>query len=196
MKNLQNVALFDMDGTLCDHDLGLFVEMEKLRSPTELPVKSLAERRLPNYLINRANLIRQQESWWENLPRLKLGWDVLKVAQQLGFKIMILTQGPKSKPQGWSGKIKWLSKNLPGVDVTITRDKGLVYGKVLVDDFPGYIERWLEHRKRGLVIMPVNEFNKDFKHSNVIRYDGKNLREVREALKKVLKRKPDEPLIL
>ena len=196
MEDLQNIALFDMDGTLCDHDLGLFLEMEKLRGPNELPVKSLAEKQLPQYLINRAELIRQQESWWENLPRLKLGWDILKEAQKLGFKIMILTQGPKSTPSGWSGKIKWLSKNLPEVDVTITRDKGLVYGKVLVDDYPGYIERWLKNRKRGLVIMPANEYNKNFKHPNVIRYDGRNIKEIKIALKKVLKRKPDEPLIL
>lgn len=196
MVDLQNIALFDMDGTLCDHDLGLFTEMEKLRGPHELPVKSLAEKKIPEYILNRANLIRKQEGWWENLPKFKLGWDVLKEARKLGFKIMILTQGPKAKPLGWSGKIKWLDKNLPKIDVTITRDKGLVYGKVLVDDYPPYILRWLEHRKRGLVIMPANKYNKNFEHPNVIRYDGENLKEVRKALEKALKRKPEERLIL
>ncbi len=96
---------------------------------------------------------------------------------------MILTQGPSKNPPAWTGKKLWIDENLgPEVDVTITRDKGLVYGKVLVDDFPPYIERWLAWRKNGLVIMPVNELNKDYKHSRVIRYDGTNIDEVRLAM--------------
>jgi len=176
------VALFDMDGTLCDHDGALVKDLENLRSPHELRIVKL-KHPLPNYLFKRSELIRANESWWENLPKFKLGWDVLKATQKLGFKIMILTQGPRSKPYAWSGKMKWLAKNMPGVDVTITRDKGLVYGRVLVDDFPPYIERWLKSRPRGLVIMPAHESNKDFSHPQVIRYDGSNLQEVKKALK-------------
>ena len=37
---------------------------------------------------------------------------------------------------------QWCQHHLPGVPVTITMDKGLVYGKVLVDDYPPYVERW------------------------------------------------------
>ncbi|MBC8435166.1 hypothetical protein H8D91_01545 [archaeon] len=196
MEDLQNIALFDMDGTLCDHDKALFRDLELLRSPSEKQYKNLAEKDIPAYVLKRANLIRVQEYWWQTLPKFKLGWDVLEEAKKLEYKIMILTQGPKSKPHAWSGKMKWIDKHLPGVDVTITRDKGLVYGKVLVDDFPPYIERWLEHRKRGLVIMPANEYNSNFKHPNVIRYDGENLKEVKRGLEIALTRKPEKPLIL
>jgi hypothetical protein len=81
----------------------------------------------------------------------------------------------------------WIDKHLgQGVDITITRDKGLVYGKVLVDDWPEYINRWLEWRPRGLVIMPANEANKGYFHPQVIRYDGKNLGVVKEAMEKAL----------
>ena len=98
---------------------------------------------------------------------------------------MILTQGPKKNPASWSGKKKWIDKNLgQDVDITITRDKGLVYGKVLVDDYPGYIEKWLQWRERGLVIMPANELNKYFVHPQVIRYDGTNLNEIAIAMEK------------
>jgi|GEM_PF-4745712 len=38
-----------------------------------------------------------------------------------------------------------------------------------------YIERWLTWRPRGLVIMPAQPWNEDFRHSNVLRYNGKNL---------------------
>lgn len=182
----ENIALFDMDGTLCDYDRGLFEELEKMRHPSE-PVYSLPVRDdAPAYIKNRANLIRASEKWWENLPKLKLGWDILDAAKSLEFRIMVLTQGPRSNPSAWSGKKRWIDKNLgEDVDITITRDKGLVYGKILVDDYPGYIEKWLVWRKRGLVIMPANDANKDYKNPQVIRYDGSNLKEVILGMQKV-----------
>ncbi len=194
MTNTENIALFDMDGTLCDRDKGLFEALEKIRNPSEEQVHSLHAKKYPDYIKARADLIRQQGSWWENLPKFQLGWDFLEIAKKEGFRIIILTQGPKDKPHSRSGKIKWINKNLPGTDVTITRDKGLVYGKILVDDYPEYIERWIGFRPRGLVIMPANEGNKDFKHPNVIRYDGTNLGEVERAVKAVCKRKDGEKL--
>ena len=189
MIDPENIALFDMDGTLCDHNKALFQDLEKLRNPSEEQVKSIHGKKLPDYVKARADLIRMSEEWWENLPKFKLGWDVLEIAKKHGFKIMILTQGPKNKPEGWSGKMKWLDKNLPDVDVTMTRDKGLVYGKILVDDYPPYIEKWLKNRPRGLVIMPANPENEDFQHPNLIRYDGTNLQEVEKALMAVKERK-------
>ena len=194
MVDTESIALFDMDGTLCDFDKALFESLEKLRNPSEEKVYSLHSKMFPNYVKARADLIKQQESWWENMPKFKLGWDVLEIAKKQGYKLMILTQGPKDNPSAWSGKMKWLAKNLPGIDVTMTRDKGLVYGKILVDDFPEYIKRWLKNRPRGLVIMPTNEENKDFKHPNVIRYDGSNIEEVEKAFKTVKERKSGEEL--
>ena len=87
------------------------------------------------------------------------------------------------------------NKNLgKDIDITITRDKSLVYGKVLVDDYPAYAERWLKHRSRGLVIMPANKDNREYKHPQVIRFDGSNLAQVREAMERVKLRKPYEEL--
>lgn len=180
----EDIALFDMDGTLCDYEKGLREKLEELRSPEEPPYNLPVRDNSPKHIRNRANLIRSAESWWENLPALELGWDILKVAKDLDFRIMILTQGPKSNPAAWSGKKKWIDKNLGReVDITITRDKGLVYGKVLVDDFPEYAERWLTWRRRGLVIIPANSTNQEYRNQQVIRYDGKNLLEVERAMR-------------
>lgn len=181
-ENPENVALFDMDGTLCDYDKGLFDELEKLRNPDE--------RRYnppfwdsPEYITNRSALIKSSVDWWANLPKFQLGWDVLEIAEELEYRLMILTQGPKTEPNALTGKKLWIDKNLgQDFDFTMTRDKGSVYGKVLVDDFPGYIERWLQWRKRGLVIMPAGKQNEDFAHPNVIRYDGSNIDHVRYAM--------------
>jgi hypothetical protein len=61
----------------------------------------------------------------------------------------------------------WCNKHLPGRQITITMDKSLTYGRVLVDDYPDYALGWLEHRPRGLVIMPKSEACKGFSHNNV-----------------------------
>ena len=127
------------------------------------------------------------------MPKFKLGWDILEIVKSLGFKIMILTQAPRKNPNAWSGKKICIDKHFgEDFDVTLTRNKGLVYGKILVDDFPGYIEKWLEWRKRGLVIMPANESNKDFKNPQVIRYDGTNLDEVKKAVEEIKRKTLEE----
>lgn len=183
--NSDLIALFDMDGTLFDFDLALKEGLDKIRSPGEPDVK-IHFNDNPDYVKNRISLIMGYESWWENLPKLKLGWDILEIVKTLDYQVHILTQSPKKNPAAWSGKKKCIDKNLgEDFDVTLTRNKGLVYGKVLVDDYPEYIEKWLAWRKRGLVIMPANDYNKNYSNSQVIRYDGSNLEEVREALVKV-----------
>jgi len=196
LHEIEPIALFDMDGTLCDYSKGLFGALESLRSPSE-PVYHLPLNDVPDYINTRADLIRASSSWWENLERFQLGWDVLHIAKELDYRIMILTQGPRRNPESWAGKKRWIDKNLgEDTDITITRDKGIVYGKVLVDDFPKYLERWLNWRERGLVIMPSNELNKDYKHPQVIRYDGTNLDKVSRAMKIARDRKRGEDLIL
>jgi len=177
------VALFDMDGTLCDYELGLSDAMEGLRSPGEEVFAGHMRDCDPSYIKNRANLIRSSEKWWAGLSKFQLGWDVLGIAREFYYRIMILTQGPKRNPASWSGKKRWIDKNLgEEVDVTITRDKSLVYGKVLVDDYPGYVDEWLKWRRNGLVIMPASDSNEGYEHKQVIRYDGSNLNEVRVAM--------------
>ena len=196
MPMIEDIALFDMDGTLCDYEKSLREELEKLRSPEEIPYTDPI-RDAPPHIQNRSDMIRASEEWWANLPRFQLGWDVLEIAQGLGYDIMILTQGPRRNPASWSGKKRWIDENLgPDLDVTITRNKGAVYGKVLVDDFSVYVEKWLTWRPRGTVIMPANDSNQDFEHEHVIRYDGTNLEQVKEALRLTKNRQPGEYLNL
>lgn len=181
------IALFDMDGTLCDYEKKLISDLNEIRSSNEDEVTSVPRDDAPLYLRKRANLIRSSTEWWATLPQFRLGFDVWHLALQIGYRRMILTQGPKRNPNAWSGKKIWLDNNVGNeVDVTITRDKGLVYGKVLVDDWPEYIEQWLEWRPRGLVIMPASKANVNFKHKQVIRYDGDNFAEVSNAMRKIL----------
>lgn len=183
----ESICLFDMDGVLCAYEEALSSSMAFLKSPEEPEFVGVPKDDAPVYLRARANLIRSSVEWWAGLPKLQLGFDVWEIAEDLGYRRMILTQGPKRNPNAWSGKKIWIDNNLgQDVDITITRDKGLVYGKVLVDDWPEYVLRWLKWRPRGLVIMPASRTNADFQHKQVIRYDGSNLEQVRDSMAKAL----------
>jgi len=124
-----------------------------------------------------------QPGFWRDLPKLEDGFKILKMAKELGYRPMILSRGPRRQCSAWSEKLEWCRRHLPDIAVTLTEDKGLVYGAVLVDDWPPYIERWLTWRQRGLVIMPSREWNLGFSHPQVKRYVmGRTDKEVQHAL--------------
>jgi 5'-nucleotidase len=75
-------------------------------------------------------------------------------------------------------------------------NKSLVYGTFLYDDYLPYMEAWLKHRPRGLGIMPVTRSNRDFRHPQVVKWDGTNFDEVKRALTAAYARGSREPLVL
>lgn len=182
---IEDVALFDLDGTLADYEKRMSCDLSRLLAPGE---KLSMDDSLP-HVEARMALVKSQPGWWANLPRLESGFKILAKAQALGFEAHILTKGPFKTDNAWTEKRVWCKKNAPGVLVTVTEDKGLVYGKVLVDDYPDYMLRWLAWRPRGLGIMPARAWNEGFSHPQVIKYDGSNLREVAKALAKAKERK-------
>lgn len=169
-KQSELIALVDMDGTLCDFDAAIKDALLKLRAPNEEDDKLFSEK-LP-HIKARWDLIKSQPGFWRNLKPLESGFRILDILRELEFDIHILTKGPAKSTNAWTEKVEWCQEHVPDASVHITQDKGLVYGKVLVDDYPNYIDRWLEWRPRGLVIMPSHDWNKDYKHDNVIKYNG------------------------
>jgi 5'-nucleotidase len=186
-KDPAKIALFDMDGTLVDFDGAITRDMRKIQHPSEVPFLRETED-VDRYIDERLNLIRRQPGWWRNLPRFALGWDILGEAQRIGFDITVLTKGPYNTTSAWTEKVEWCRRELPEVKVTITEDKSTVYGRVLVDDWPSYVDPWLEKRPRGVVIMPAHRWNADYKHERAFRYDGKNLPEIIDVLQKAFDR--------
>lgn len=193
----ENIALFDLDGSLADYEGAMSKDLNLIRGPDE-PLYPVFMNDKPEYLKRRSALIRKTPGWWENLPVIQTGLYVLLEAPNLGYEAHVLTKGPDSADNAWTEKVRWCKKNLPeSVKVTITQDKGLVYGKILFDDFPEYVSRWLEWRPRGLVIMPADSNNESFSHPNVLRYDGSSFHHrmrVIAALKMAFERKPGESL--
>jgi FMN phosphatase YigB (HAD superfamily) len=165
------IALVDMDGTLCDYDGALRAGLLQLRSPGESE-EPVGHDDGPPWLEARKNLIKRQMGWWRNLARLEDGFYLIARLKWHRFRLVVLTKGPFNTTSAWTEKVEWCREHLPGVGVTLTEDKGLVYGKVLVDDWPPYVERWLTWRPRGLVIMPDRPWNQGYTHPNVFRFRG------------------------
>jgi hypothetical protein len=104
----------------------------------------------------------------------------------IGYDIHILTKGPMSKPNAWTEKLLWAQNHIVNVpfSMNIVSDKSLFYGKLLFDDHFPYVEKWLNHRPRGFVVMPQTPTNREFKHAQVIHLED-NLYSYNTCLDKV-----------
>jgi 5'(3')-deoxyribonucleotidase len=200
------VALIDLDSTLADYDSSLHYHMNRLRAPEE-PVftgryESGGE---PPHIEARRKLIQAYPGFWRDMGRIPAGFEVADELTKAGFGLHVLTKGPKGTPTAFTEKKQWVDMHLPNVPLTIGGDKSLVYGKVLVDDFPHYFEAWLRVRPRGLVIAVAQPWNADYakggksEHSNVFRFDDKSSEpnhraEMRALIQKAYSRQPKTTL--
>ena len=170
------IALFDLDGTLANFDGGMEAGMLRLATPQEIadgvhfPREQDDE---PDHIRERRRAVKRQPGFWRDLEVLPLGKQLLDHAILLGFEVSILTKAPKKNFAAWSEKVEWCWRNLPmdeaDIGVNLVTNKGLVYGRLLVDDYPPYIAKWLAHRPRGTVIMPAWPWNEGFQHPQVFR---------------------------
>jgi len=194
--NDNNIALFDMDGSLFGYDEAMLKSLSAMRAPCEPKIPSnLHDLERAAHYHARMEAIKSVPGWWKNLEPIKNGFKIFNLAYKLGFNCQILTKGPRTKSIAWSEKLECCQEYF-GEDILVhvVSDKGGFYGKVLFDDYPEYMSKWLKYRPRGLGIMPVNKNNKKFKHPNVIMWDGTNYKQVQNALKYVLKRQSGESL--
>lgn len=178
------IALFDMDGTIADHDESLRRGMAPLRAKGEPLVYDRSWDKVP-HLRARRHLVMSQPGFYRNLSPIQAGLRLLRETQKIGFCVHILTKGPMYAPNAWTEKLEWCQRYVPGIPLTITQNKELVYGRVLVDDWPPYLERWLAARPRGIAIVPSRPWNKDFSHARAFRYaeNDKSLHSVLRVLR-------------
>lgn len=195
---MKPVALFDLDGTLCDFAAGMKAVMGPLEGPGESwDYDNYDQDNELDYMKARRRLAKNQPGFWRNLPVHVPGMRLLLDAVNVGFQIVIFTKAPRKQLSAFTEKAEWCEKHLAQAhcitdyEISIVTDKGLHYGKLLVDDWPPYVERWLEHRPRGQVIMPAHKYNRDFKHPQVYRCEDPMDPEVMRILKAVHAREID-----
>jgi 5'(3')-deoxyribonucleotidase len=178
-----NVANIDLDNSVANFKKKIIHDLNMMRGPTEeeFTVKHLDDP--PPWLDFRLKLIKRQPGFWRNLEVIELGMKVVGLIREAGFSLNVLTNGPRRNHPAWTEKVEWSTNVLPDANVTVTMEKGLVYGKVLFDDWPPYILSWLAHRPRGVVLMLDHEWNQGFEHPQVVRIQGEeDFPEVRRRL--------------
>ncbi len=177
------IALFDMDNTLADFDGAMEKAMRQLASAEEIAAGRYFPREEddePAHIAMRRRLIKRQPGFWSDLNQLTNGFRFLHLAIKIGYSVSILTKAPKTNFPAWSEKVKWCHENLPmssGISISMVDEgpnKALIYGRVLVDDYPPYIKEWLKHRPRGLVLMPDQPWNQEYEHPQVVRIGKPN----------------------
>lgn len=188
-KSSDKIALFDLDQTLADYDASMERCLAEIANPNE-PLYDYHDI-VPDWYLARIRMVRNVPGWWEELATRVLGFDILRVARRIGFENHVLTKGPTSTAAAWTEKVRWCRKHLTDdILVTITENKSMVYGRVLVDDYEGYALEWLDKHARGLVIMPATGQNGHVQHDRLIRYDGSNITAVERAMQLAFDREP------
>ena len=179
-----------MDGVLFDYEGQLRKDLDRITSDIEWEQYDYEKysvwdlEKMHPWIRERMDLIKNQVNWWRSLPKFTPGWEVYDMAIAAGFQTQILTKGPQKRPIAWGEKRQCIIDHL-GEDVAVnvvSENKSYYYGRILVDDYPEFIEGWLEHRPRGLAIMPLHSYNENFSHPNVIHYDGRNGEEIQRAI--------------
>lgn len=186
------IALIDMDGTVADYDGEMSRQLALLSAPGDLPPVRDKE---PPHILARQKLIKTQPGFWRNLPCLEKGFEVVNILREMSYELHVLTKGPAKTTSAWTEKVEWCREHLYDAMVTITEQKSLVYGRVLVDDFPPYFNSWLAVRPRGIVVCVAQPWNEDFapgglfENPQVFRYHGYNdIEKLREILKRAYDR--------
>lgn len=182
----KKVALVDLDNTVVDHQGQLDKDIHDALGDNMYKVPP-AVREKVGYLI------KNRPGWWAALQPLPFGMSIVDVLRNIGFEIVICSKGPSRAVWAWTEKVQWVQMHMPDAHIVLTQDKSLVYGRLLVDDWPEYIEPWLEARPRGIVLMPATKANKSFKHPRVYRLESyEDLLAIKPVLEKVYNRKGGE----
>jgi len=171
------IILFDLDGTMVDYDNAIKRDYYFYKNPND-PHYSHENKKI-SHLRKLIDLIRCKNGWWLKLTKNKLGFDIYNIAIEIGYKPTILSKAPRNCPNAYTEKYLWVKENIGDIDVIISPNKTIVDGLVLVDDYPKFVDPWLNEHPDGIAILPKNENNDGYSHQRAIIYDGSNITEVK-----------------
>jgi len=171
---MTKLVLLDLDGTLADYDAAMISGLASLMSSEEVFIdrSGIGFQRdiVPTYMQERERMVRSMPGFYRHLKPIPLGFFVYSVLRDLGYNFHVASKAPRHNTAIASmEKIQWCEEYLPGIPVTISGDKSILRGDILFDDWPGYIEPWLQANSNGLAIVPDSPWNKKFHHSRILK---------------------------
>jgi hypothetical protein len=181
----QPIALIDLGGTLCDCSERLRDGLARLDGAPDPPGDGSPDVAAAHREARR-RLVMAAPGFWRELPPLAVGFELLELVRELGFRVHVVTKGPHDVPAAWANKVSWCRRHLPGVPVIVTDSKTLIFGHVLIDDWPPYVHDWQRQWPEALAVVPVQPWNDDLPlGARVLRYDSASRVEVRDALREL-----------
>lgn len=181
--HVRPIALIDLGGTLCDCNVRLRDCLARLDRAHD-PIAGAS--RDEDADESRRRRVMGAPGFWRDLPPLAVGFELLEMVRELGFRVHVVTKGPHDSPAAWADKVSWCRQHLPGVPVVVTDSKTLVFGHVLIDDWPPYVDEWQRQWPAGLAVVPIQPWNDGVPVGpRVLRYDEVHQAEVRDALREL-----------
>lgn len=184
MKN--KVALIDMDGVLCRWDDSMVPYLKSLESPLEQGLYDYSNvcplQQKYKHIEARADLVMSRQGFWTGLKPYESGLEIYsRIAKK--FETYILTKALKKCSLAWKEKVDWLHRYIGNdIHIMVVTDKKLVKGDLMVDDLPKNADEWLETNPNGRVLMPLREYNKNYKRKNVDLWDDSCIGQDWEAI--------------
>lgn len=172
------VAFIDMDGSIANYDRGILAKMNEITPPGEPEIKELFIDANGPWREQQRHLISSQTGFWRNLEPITEGMGLVQGLEAMGYRIIVLTKGPRKKNFAWAEKKDWCDQYLPGADVVVTTCKDVMVGEILYDDWPPYFEAWLDTNPQGLVVMRDTPSNRGYYHPQVLRLTPDNCQEI------------------
>ena len=176
-------ALIDLGDTLAECSPAIRSALARLRQAGEA-AGDVELVPLPAYLEQRRREVMSTPGFWRGLAPRPEGFALLRLLQQTGFSVRVLTKGPYAAPQVWADKVAWCREYVPELAVIVTDDKASIHGHVLVDDWLPYVEAWQREWPAGLAIVPAQPWNVHASFGQRrIRDDPTNRAEITAALR-------------
>ena len=166
----------------------------RMRRITEAARLRYEGKEWPPHLWTRIQTIYGRVDWWYNLEPLQVGHEIVETLVDRGYEIHVATSGPSAHPRSWMEKYQWVRDFFPRADaVHVTRDKSVIAGQILVDDWPDYISKWQSYNPGGLVVVPAHHYNKDLTMGrDILRYET-GMQDVLNQMIDVLEGKTEIP---
>jgi 5'(3')-deoxyribonucleotidase len=142
---------FDMDGLITDFRQAA-IDLHNLHEQSKSWPKGVWDFHVYSGLSGNAFFAPMEDEFWENLPLLGDGFELLRMAEaKVGTNNVCLLTAPTLNYGCHPGKIKWLEKNLPAyrhrVFIGSPKEMCGFPGSLLIDDSPKNIDKF-SNRKR------------------------------------------------
>jgi 5'(3')-deoxyribonucleotidase len=150
------IALIDVDGVLANIHGSLAEQMDCSFVHTWNSPQNSDEAN------NQLNHIKSRQSFWEEVPRIQTGFEIVSLVKSHGYEVHFVSGIPKCGGRALVGKLNWINRAFPGYPFHLTQDRSILKAHLLVDDGPDFVKPFMQKNPGTKVLMPQWDYNQEF----------------------------------